>query len=112
MKIINNTSNTSINGVTLIVGAVDLLFPADIPINLSNTFKIIARFIGHQQVIFVPYYFLTLFPFNARLTAEFSRLEKRGTTDLWEKCQVGWIEPAFQARLQRDVRRFEEDPWH
>ena len=51
-------------------------------------------------------------PLTPRLTAEFSRLEKRGTSYLREKCQHGWIELAFQARLQRDVRRFEEDPWH
>ena len=42
---------------------------------------------------------------DLRLTAEFSRLEKRDTSNLREKCQHGWIELAFQARLQRDVRR-------
>ena len=40
-----------------------------------------------------------------RLTAEFSRLEKRAMSNVREMCQHGWIELAFQARLQRDVRR-------
>ena len=31
-----------------------------------------------------------------RLTTEFSRLEKRGTTHLREKCQHGWIESLFK----------------
>ena len=47
-----------------------------------------------------------------RLTTEFSRLEKRATSNLREKYQHGFDRVAFQARLQRDVRRFEEDLWH
>jgi len=42
---------------------------------------------------------------QSRLTTEFSRPEKRGTSNLWEKCNRGMDRVAFQDRLQRDVRR-------
>ena len=49
---------------------------------------------------------LSAFVFTiTRLTAEFSRPEKHGTSKLWVKCQLGFDRTAFQARLQRLVRR-------